>query len=58
MVACDYTSHFEYYLHLQQNIGNEEIGADTLRHLALETMNTRCPPDKWLHIFTDGSQRE
>jgi len=31
-----------------------EIGTDTLRHLALETMNTRYPSDKWLHIFTDG----
>jgi len=25
-------------------------------HLALEAMNTRYPQDKWLHIFTDGSQ--
>ena len=22
----------------------------------METMNTRYPQDKWLHIFTDGSQ--
>jgi len=21
-------------------------------------MNTRCPPDKWLHIFTEGSQMD
>jgi len=21
-------------------------------------MNSRCPPDKWLHIFTDGSQMD
>jgi hypothetical protein len=33
-----------------------EIGTETLRHLALETLNTRYPKDKWLHIFTDGSQ--
>ena len=25
-------------------------------YLALEIMNTRYPQDKWLHIFTDGSQ--
>ena len=46
----------ECYLHLQQNILKGEIGTDTLRHLALETMSIRYPPDKWLHIFTDGSQ--
>jgi len=44
----------EYHLHLQQNILKGET--ETLRHLALETMNTRYPQDKWLHIFTDGSQ--
>ena len=27
-------------------------------YLALEIMNTRYPEDKWLHIFTDGSQLE
>ena len=27
-------------------------------YLALETMNTRYPQDKWLHTFTDGSQLE
>jgi len=43
---------------LQQSIVKEEIGTDTLRHLALETMNTRYPPDKWLHIFTDGFQMD
>jgi len=41
---------------LQQNIVKEEMGTDTLRHLALETMNSTYPPDKWLHIFTDSSQ--
>ena len=44
----------EYHLHLQQNIIKGET--ETLRHLGLETMNTRHPQDKWLHIFTDGSQ--
>jgi len=43
---------------LKQNIVKGEIGADILRHLVLETMNTRCPPEKWLHIFTDGSQMD
>jgi len=46
----------ECYLHLQQGIIKGEIGTETLRHLALETMNTRYPQDKWLHIFTDGCQ--
>jgi len=46
----------ECCLHLQQSIINGETGTETLRHLALETMNTRYPQDKLLHIFTDGSQ--
>jgi hypothetical protein len=44
------------HLHLHQSIIKGEIGTETLRHLALETMNTRYPQGKWLHIFTDGSQ--
>ena len=48
----------ECFLHLQPNIVKGEIGTDTLRHLALETMNIRHPPDKWLHIFTDGCQMD
>ena len=47
---------FDCHLHLQQSIIKREIGTETLRHLALETMNTRYPRDKLLHIFTDGSQ--
>ena len=46
----------EHYLHLQQNITKGEIETETLRHLALETLNTKYPQDKWLHIFTDGFQ--
>ena len=46
----------ECYLHLQPNIVKGEIGTDTLRHLALETMNIRYPPDKWLHILSVGCQ--
>jgi hypothetical protein len=46
----------EYYLHLQQSIIKGEIRTETHRHLALETMNTRYPQDKWLHVFIDGSQ--
>jgi hypothetical protein len=46
----------ECCLQLQQSIVKGEIGTELLRHLALETMNTRYPQDKWLHIFTDGSQ--
>jgi hypothetical protein len=48
----------EYYLHLQQNIIKGETGTDTLRQLALETMNTRYLQGKWLYIFTDGSQMD
>ena len=48
----------ECCLHLQQSIVKGEIGTETLRHLALETRNTRYPQDKWLHVFTDGSQIE
>jgi hypothetical protein len=51
-----YTEQVECYLHLQQSIRKGEIATETLRHLALETMNTRYPQGKWLHIFTDGSQ--
>jgi hypothetical protein len=42
----------ECCLHLQQSIVKGEIGTETLRHLSLETMNTRYPQD----IFADGSQ--
>jgi hypothetical protein len=48
----------EYYLHLQQNIIKGEIDTETLRHLALETVNTKFPQDRWLHVFTDGSQMD
>jgi len=44
----------EYHLQLQQNIIKGET--ETLRNLALETMNIRYPQNKWMHIFTDGSQ--
>ena len=44
----------EFYLHLQQSMIKGEIGTETLRHS--ETVNTRYPQDKSLHIFTDGSQ--
>ncbi|GFU20073.1 uncharacterized protein LOC103524116 [Trichonephila clavipes] len=27
----------------------------TVRLIALETINTRFPPEEWLHIYTDGS---
>jgi len=48
----------EFYLHMQQNIVKGETGADKLRHLVVEKMNIRYPPDKWLHTFTDGSQMD
>jgi hypothetical protein len=41
---------------LQKNIIKGEIGTNIHRQLALETMNTRYPHDKWLYTFTDGSQ--
>ena len=45
----------EHHLHLEQNITKGETETETLRHIALETMKTRYPQDKWLHIFTGGS---
>ena len=43
---------------MQHNIVKGETGIDTLRHLALVTMNTTYPQGKWLHIFTEGSQMD
>jgi len=48
----------EYHRHLQQNIIRGETETEKLRDLALDTMNTRYPQDKWLHVFTNGSQIE
>jgi len=36
----------EHHLHLQQKIIKGETETETLRHLALETINTRYPQDK------------
>ena len=46
----------ECYLHLQQSIVKGETGTETLRYLALETMDTSYLQGKWLHVFTDSSQ--
>ncbi|GFU61147.1 uncharacterized protein LOC103524116 [Trichonephila clavipes] len=31
------------------------LSPSALHAIALETINTRFPPEKWLHIYTDGS---
>jgi hypothetical protein len=41
---------------LQQRIIKGEIERETLRHLALQTVNTWYPQDKWLQFFADESQ--
>ncbi|GFX62747.1 uncharacterized protein LOC103524116 [Trichonephila clavipes] len=33
----------------------ERIAPTALHAIALETINTRFPPEEWLHIYTDGS---
>ena len=52
------TVDIEQAIHHLQKIIKGETETETLRHLALETMNTRYPKDKCLHILTDGSQIE
>ena len=39
-------------------MSTESKGKGGFHYLTLETMNTRYPQDKWLHIFTDSSQLE
>ncbi|GFW71053.1 uncharacterized protein LOC103524116 [Trichonephila clavipes] len=37
------------------NIKKRDLSPTALHAIALETTNTRFPPEEWLHIYTDGS---
>ncbi|GFY21721.1 probable RNA-directed DNA polymerase from transposon BS [Trichonephila clavipes] len=42
-------------LDLVQNVRKRDLSPTALHAIALETINTRFPPEEWLHIYTDGS---
>ncbi|GFV07541.1 putative RNA-directed DNA polymerase from transposon X-element [Trichonephila clavipes] len=42
-------------LDLVLNVRKRDLSSTALHAIALETINTRFPPEEWLHIYTDGS---
>ncbi|GFX43815.1 uncharacterized protein LOC103524116 [Trichonephila clavipes] len=42
-------------LDLALNVRKRDLSPTALHAIALETINTRFPPEEWLHIYTDGS---
>ncbi|GFW27289.1 RNase H domain-containing protein [Trichonephila clavipes] len=42
-------------LDLVLNVRKRDLNPTALHAIALETINTRFPPEEWLHIYTDGS---
>ncbi|GFW60506.1 uncharacterized protein LOC103524116 [Trichonephila clavipes] len=42
-------------LDLVLNARKRDLSPTALHAIALETINTRFPPEEWLHIYTDGS---
>ncbi|GFW51657.1 transposable element Tcb2 transposase [Trichonephila clavipes] len=42
-------------LDLVLNVRKRDLSPTALHTIALETINTRFPPEEWLHIYTDGS---
>ncbi|GFV18733.1 uncharacterized protein LOC103524116 [Trichonephila clavipes] len=42
-------------LDLVLNVRKRDLSPTALHAIALETINTRFPPDEWLHIYTYGS---
>ncbi|GFX60860.1 uncharacterized protein LOC103524116 [Trichonephila clavipes] len=42
-------------LDLVLNVRKCDLSPTALHAIALETINTRFPPEEWLHIYTDGS---
>ncbi|GFV39478.1 uncharacterized protein LOC103524116 [Trichonephila clavipes] len=42
-------------LDLVLNVRKRDRSPTALHAIALETINTRFPPEEWLHIYTDGS---
>ncbi|GFW53705.1 uncharacterized protein TNCV_1078061 [Trichonephila clavipes] len=41
-------------LDLVLNVRKRDLSPTALHAIALETINTRFPPEEWLHIYTDG----
>ncbi|GFV93312.1 uncharacterized protein TNCV_3685351 [Trichonephila clavipes] len=44
-----------FRLDLVLNVRKRDLSPTALHSIALETINTRFPPEEWLHIYTDGS---
>ncbi|GFW67229.1 RNase H domain-containing protein [Trichonephila clavipes] len=42
-------------LDLVLNVRKRDLSPTALHAIALETINTRFPPEEWIHIYTDGS---
>ncbi|GFW79375.1 putative transposable element [Trichonephila clavipes] len=42
-------------LDLVLNVRKRDLSPTALHAITLETINTRFPPEEWLHIYTDGS---
>ncbi|GFT05544.1 uncharacterized protein LOC103524116 [Trichonephila clavipes] len=42
-------------LDLVLNVRKSDLSPTALHAIALETINTRFPPEEWLHIYTNGS---
>ncbi|GFX16729.1 uncharacterized protein LOC103524116 [Trichonephila clavipes] len=42
-------------LDLVLNVRKRDLSPTALHAIALESINTRFPPEEWLHIYTDGS---
>ncbi|GFW69048.1 hypothetical protein TNCV_2919461 [Trichonephila clavipes] len=42
-------------LDLVLNVRKRDLSPTALHAIALETINTRFPPEEWLHIYTEGS---
>ncbi|GFV40633.1 uncharacterized protein LOC103524116 [Trichonephila clavipes] len=42
-------------LDLVLNVRKRDLSPTAFHAIALETINTRLPPEEWLHIYTDGS---
>ncbi|GFT94337.1 uncharacterized protein LOC103524116 [Trichonephila clavipes] len=42
-------------LDLVLNVRKSDLSPTALHAIALETINTRFPPEEWLYIYTDGS---
>ncbi|GFX49462.1 uncharacterized protein LOC103524116 [Trichonephila clavipes] len=49
------TTIIDIRLDLVLNVRKRDISPTALHAIALETINTRFPPEEWLHIYTDGS---